>query len=92
MSENSKSLKNLNKINILILVSVFLIILSRGLYYGMSLLSLIIVIISTICCITCFWWLFKQRKNSKAKNSLEVMLIIFIMAIWYYLYSWSGGG
>lgn len=85
MSESSISLENSDKVIILTLISIFLIIFSNGLYYGMSFLSYIIVIIGVFVYMLCFWWLFKRRKNLEVKYSFWVTLLFFISAIGIYI-------
>ena len=80
MSESSISLENSDKVIILTLISIFLIIFSNGLYYGMSFLSYIIVIIGVFVYMLCFWWLFKRRKTLEVKYSFWVTLLFFISA------------
>lgn len=82
-STPSTSLDNLDKVILLTLIPIFLIMFSRGLYHGIRSLSLILVIIGVIIYIPCFWWLFKKRKDLKAKVWIPLLLFIIVMV--YYI-------
>lgn len=90
MSENSKPLKNLDNVTTLAIASIFLVILGKALYYGMSFLSIIVVIGGIFSYSICFYWLFKRRNNRGAKISLLITLISIILAIWTYVNLWFG--
>ena len=90
MPENSKSLKNLDNVITLAVASIFLVIIGKALYYGMTFLSIIVMISGIFSYSICFYWLFKRRNNRRAKISLVMTLILIILTIWTYVDLWFG--
>lgn len=90
MSENSKPSKNIGDVTGLALIPMFVSILARGLYYGMSFLSIIVVIGAIFISLPFFYWLFKRRKYPGVKTKIIWALSLDILGILSYLEVWFG--